>query len=241
MKEITHDLNHDLTFYCTHNQLCVPQYIRSLFRVLGIYNFAYCLIFILFFCKNRTKKTNNFMTLYILQSTQCQQCCCIWPFHYLSFTLLPFFFAKISKIEQQFHDTLYFCKVLNAISEVEFLLLHIVGMQKSKYTTGYLTIQDNNQKCRSKRILRSNFPYLMHFRKGEKAAVVQPKVIMNTKGQLISKGHFGFFNSSKNWTKHFCSSRLGQKFEFSSSFFGRIEGTQKDIFKINWPLVTLQS
>ena len=31
MKEITHDLNHDLTFYRTHNQL---------FRVLVIYNFA---------------------------------------------------------------------------------------------------------------------------------------------------------------------------------------------------------
>ena len=26
MKGITHDLIHDLTFYCTHNQLCVPQY-----------------------------------------------------------------------------------------------------------------------------------------------------------------------------------------------------------------------
>ena len=23
--KITHDLNHDFTFYCTHNQLCVPQ------------------------------------------------------------------------------------------------------------------------------------------------------------------------------------------------------------------------
>ena len=101
---------------------------------------------------------------------------------------LTFFFSA-NKIDQQFHDTLYFCKVLNAISEVEFLLLHIVGMQKSKYTTGYLTIQDNNQKCRSKRILRSNFPYLMHFRKGEKAAVVQSKVIMNTKDQLISKAN----------------------------------------------------
>ena len=33
---------HDLTFYCTHNQLCVPQYIRSMFRVLEIYNFALC-------------------------------------------------------------------------------------------------------------------------------------------------------------------------------------------------------
>ena len=26
MKEIIHDLNHDLTYDCTHNQLCVPQY-----------------------------------------------------------------------------------------------------------------------------------------------------------------------------------------------------------------------
>ena len=26
VKEITHDLNHDLTFYCIHNQLSVPQY-----------------------------------------------------------------------------------------------------------------------------------------------------------------------------------------------------------------------
>ena len=25
VKIITHDLNHDLIFYCTHNQLCVPQ------------------------------------------------------------------------------------------------------------------------------------------------------------------------------------------------------------------------
>ena len=49
MKEINHDFNHDLTFYCTPNQLCVPQYkaetsslcIRSMFRVLGIYNFGH--------------------------------------------------------------------------------------------------------------------------------------------------------------------------------------------------------
>ena len=137
------------------------------------------------------------MTLYILQGASSAVAYSKWPFHYLSFTLLPHFYyiffyviflQKQNKIDQQFHDTLYFCKVLNAISEVEFLLLHIVGMQKSKYTTGYLTIQDNNQKCRSKRILRSNFPYLMHFRKGEKAAVVQPKVIMNTtSSQLLSK------------------------------------------------------
>ena len=46
------------------------------------------------------------------------------------------------------------------------------------------------------------------------------------KGQLILKGLFGFFNSSKKRTKSFCPSRLGQKFEFSSLFFGRIEDTQ---------------
>ena len=47
------------------------------------------------------------------------------------------------------------------------------------------------------------------------------------KGQLTSKGHFGFFNSSKKRTKNFCPSWLGQKFEFSSSFYGRIEDTKK--------------
>ena len=46
------------------------------------------------------------------------------------------------------------------------------------------------------------------------------------KGQLISKGLFGFFNSPKKRTKNFCSSRLGQKLTFSSSFFGRIEDTK---------------
>ena len=47
------------------------------------------------------------------------------------------------------------------------------------------------------------------------------------KGQLISKVHFVFFNSPKKRTKNFCPSRLGQKFEFSSSFFGRIGDTKK--------------
>ena len=48
----------------------------------------------------------------------------------------------------------------------------------------------------------------------------------NFKGQLISKGLFGFFNSPKKRTKNFCSSRLGQKLTFSSLFFGRIEDTK---------------
>ena len=44
-----------------------------------------------------------------------------------------------------------------------------------------------------------------------------------TKGQLISKCLFGVFNSSKQQPKNFCPSRLGQKLEFSSLFFGKIE------------------
>ena len=52
VKEITHDSNHDLTFYCIRNQLCmhcvclykdlhgVCQSIKSMFRVLGILNFG---------------------------------------------------------------------------------------------------------------------------------------------------------------------------------------------------------
>ena len=35
------------------------------------------------------------------------------------------------------------------------------------------------------------------------------------------------FSSPKKRTKNVCPSRLGQKFEFSSSFFGRIEDTRK--------------
>ena len=49
----------------------------------------------------------------------------------------------------------------------------------------------------------------------------------NTKGQLILKGLFGVFNSLKKRTKNVCPNRLGQKFEFSWSFFGRIEDTKK--------------
>ena len=40
------------------------------------------------------------------------------------------------------------------------------------------------------------------------------------------KGFLFFFNSPKKWTKNFGPSRLGQKLTFSSSFFGRIEGTK---------------
>jgi hypothetical protein len=46
------------------------------------------------------------------------------------------------------------------------------------------------------------------------------------KGQLISEGHLGFSNSSKKTKTKICPNRLGQKLEFSSSFFGRIEDTK---------------
>ena len=52
-------------------------------------------------------------------------------------------------------------------------------------------------------------------------------------GQLISKGRLGFFfNSPKKRTKKFCPSRLGQKFEFSSSFFWENWRHQNDISKL---------
>ena len=49
------------------------------------------------------------------------------------------------------------------------------------------------------------------------------EISSKTNGQIISKGNFGLFNSSKKRTKNVCPSRLGQKFKFSSSFFGRID------------------
>ena len=39
-----------------------------------------------------------------------------------------------------------------------------------------------------------------------------------SKGQLISKGLFGVFNSPKKQTKNVCPNRLGQKFKLSISF-----------------------
>ena len=59
--------------------------------------------------------------------------------------------------------------------------------------------------------------------------------MLNDKGQLISKVLFGVFNSPKKRTKNVCPSRLGQKFEFSSSFLGELK-TLKRHFEINWPL-----
>ena len=50
MKEITHDLTHDLTFYCAIN--CVCHSIRSMFGVLGIYNFGYSVHSSSMYCKS---------------------------------------------------------------------------------------------------------------------------------------------------------------------------------------------
>ena len=53
----------------------------------------------------------------------------------------------------------------------------------------------------------------------------------HSKGQLISKGHFGFFNSPKKRPKNFFPSRLRQKVRF----LGELE-TPKRHFKMKWPL-----
>ena len=50
---------------------------------------------------------------------------------------------------------------------------------------------------------------------------------VNPKGQIILKCLFGVLNSSKKRSKNFCPRKLGQKVEFSSSFFGRIEDIKK--------------
>ena len=107
--------------------------------------------------------------------------CKSWVFWYSFFYGLVIFWIIISPLcliwrlfshnkicqTMQFHDTLYFARC-SMQAKVEFLLLlHysiLVEMQKSKYTSRYLTLWDNNQKCRRKRILRSNFLYPMHFR-----------------------------------------------------------------------------
>ena len=39
MKEITHDLNHDSTFYCTHNQFCVQEYKVNVYSTWDVYKF----------------------------------------------------------------------------------------------------------------------------------------------------------------------------------------------------------
>ena len=46
------------------------------------------------------------------------------------------------------------------------------------------------------------------------------------KVSYFRNGFLFFFNSPKKQTKNFCPSRLGQKFTFSGSFFGRIEDTK---------------
>ena len=55
---------------------------------------------------------------------------------------------------------------------------------------------------------------------------------MLTKGQLIWKGHFGVFNSSKNELETLIFA-LAYWDRIFRSFFGRIENTKKTILKLN--------
>ena len=72
-----------------------------------------------------------------------------------------------------------------------------------------------------------SFGFFSFYIGGSKLVRFLAKTGVDNKGQLISKCLFGFFNSSKKQTKDFCLSRLRQKLEFSSSFFGRIEDTKR--------------
>jgi len=67
MKYITHDLNHDLTFYA-HTINCVCHSIRSMFRVLGIYNFGFSIKCFtdIFSCSSYTRNTVIFVILVVL-------------------------------------------------------------------------------------------------------------------------------------------------------------------------------
>ena len=58
-----------------------------------------------------------------------------------------------------------------------------------------------------------------------------------SKGQIISKGNFGVFNSSKIRTKIFFPSRLRQKFKVR--FLEELKAP-KFPFEIDWPLVVLK-
>ena len=61
MKEITHDSNHDLIFYCTHN--------RSMFRILGIYNFGIAMEKRMKSSKSTSRKENKDLLSFIKIST----------------------------------------------------------------------------------------------------------------------------------------------------------------------------
>ena len=52
-------------------------------------------------------------------------------------------------------------------------------------------------------------------------------LLQAAKGQLISKCHFGVFNSPKKRTKTIRLEVYSSKFEFFRSFFGRFEDTKK--------------
>ena len=72
----------------------------------------------------------------------------------------------------------------------------------------------------------------MHLPTSKLADRTQWSILYDDKGQIISKGLLGFFNSPKKRTNFFCPSRVGQKLTFSSSFLGELK-TIKFPFEIN--------
>ena len=57
----THDLNHDLTF-SAHTINCVRHSIRSMFKVLGIYNFGSAISFWFYKLSSDVQKNKNKVT-----------------------------------------------------------------------------------------------------------------------------------------------------------------------------------
>ena len=95
------------------------------------------------------------------------------------------------------------------------------------YRAIFAIVNLNTQKRRRNLHISCSSPYIHEFFWECTCCSLKIFRLALVKGQLISKGHFGFFNSPKKRTKNFSPGSLEQKFEFSSSFFGRIEVTKK--------------
>ena len=84
----------------------------------------------------------------------------------------------------------------------------------------FLVILTGNNECRkpkTKQTLIIHTALVYHLR-------LKAFFVFLTKGQLISKGLFDFFNCSKKLTKNFCPSRLNRaKIKTFKFIFGRIE------------------
>ena len=113
-----------------------------------------------------------------------------------------------------------------------YILLYKTGNCVKNHAFRNNTATDATNAIEVKEVLIYNFFY--HVVKLTLAcySFSEALILALIKGQLISKGHFGFFNSPKKRTKNFCPSRLVQKLTFSSLILGKLK-TLKFPFEIN--------